>query len=70
LSVKLRSGEAGVTAASTDGQPAPAAPAAPRTLDAGPLEQAKEPAKPKVAKGYGEDQGDFYPTEVHGKHKH
>jgi hypothetical protein len=70
LEAKLKAGEAGVTAASTDGKPAPATPAAPRTLDAGPLEQPKEPAKPKVEKGYGEDQGDYYPTEVHGKHKH
>jgi hypothetical protein len=70
LEAKLKSGEAGVTAASTDGQPAPAAPAAPRALDAGPLEQPKEPARPKVEKGFGEDQGDYYPTEVHGKHKH
>src|SRR4051794_23227419 len=47
LEAKLRSGEAGVTAASTDGQLAAAAPPAPRALDAGPLEQPKEPAKPK-----------------------
>jgi len=68
LEAKLKSGEAGVTAASSDAKPT--APPPPRVLDAGPLEQAKEPAKPKAPKGYGADQGDYYPTEVHGKPKH
>jgi hypothetical protein len=69
LEAKLRSGEAGVTTASTDGKPTATPPPAPRVLEAGPLEQPKEPAKPKAPKGYGADQGDYYPTEVHGKPK-
>jgi hypothetical protein len=47
-----------------------AAPPAIKKLDGGPAEAPKDevlnPAKPK---GYGADQGDYYPTEVHGKSK-
>ena len=45
--------------------------AAPVTvLSAGPLEAPKEEAKARAQpKGYGADQGDYYPTEVHGKKK-
>jgi hypothetical protein len=42
-----------------------------KVLNAGPLEIAAapvaEPAGPR--KGFGADQGDYYPTEVHGKKK-
>jgi hypothetical protein len=33
-------------------------------------EEAKKPAKADHHKEFGADQGDYYPTEVHGKHKH
>jgi hypothetical protein len=69
LEAKLKAGEVGATASVGDG-PAPAAdkPAI-RVLEAAPLEQPKAPAKPPEEKGYGADQGDYYPTEVH-KPKH
>jgi hypothetical protein len=39
-------------------------------LSAGPLEAPKEEAQKQAQrKGYGADQGDYYPTEVHGKKK-
>jgi hypothetical protein len=68
LEAKLKAG-----ASDGDGEPKPtAAPAKPviAKLTAGKLEAAKEveAAKP-VRKGYGADQGDYYPTEVHGKNK-
>lgn len=68
LEAKLKAG-----ASDGDGQAKPAAaPAKPviAKLTAGKLEAAKEveAAKP-VRKGYGADQGDYYPTEVHGKKK-
>jgi len=68
LEAKLKAG-----ASDGDGQAKPAAaPAKPviAKLTAGKLEAAKEVevAKP-VRKGYGADQGDYYPTEVHGKKK-
>ncbi len=68
LEAKLKAG-----ASDGDGQAAPkAAPAKPviAKLTAGKLEVPKEveAAKP-VRKGYGADQGDYYPTEVHGKKK-
>jgi hypothetical protein len=73
LEAKLRSGEVGATAASSDDQAAtgagaggPKKPAVP-VLDAGPLEVAKDTARPAQPKGFGADQGDYYPTEVHGK---
>jgi hypothetical protein len=69
LEAKLKAGEVGATIASSDGAAAPETPAV-RVLEAGPLEQPKAPAKPQQQKGYGADQGDYYPTEVHGKPKH
>jgi hypothetical protein len=51
--------------------PAAVAVAAPvKVLNAGAAETPKEDVnKPKKPKGYGADQGDYYPTEVHGKKK-
>lgn len=69
LEAKLKAG-----ASNGDGQTAPKAPPAKpiiAKLTAGKLEASKEAeaaAKP-VRKGYGSDQGDYYPTEVHGKKK-
>ena len=70
LEAKLRSGDVGATVASTDdpaagtgGAKKPPVP----VLDAGPLEVAKEAGRPGEPKGFGADQGDYYPTEVHGK---
>lgn len=40
-----------------------------KKLEGGPLESAKEESKPAVNKAFGADQGDYYPTEVHGKPK-
>jgi hypothetical protein len=66
MEAKLKSG-----ATDADRAPKPAAqPAKPvvPVLAAGPLEAPKEDAKPKFKpKGFGTDQGDYYPTEVHGK---
>jgi hypothetical protein len=68
LEAKLKSGEVGAAAA---GDAKPAAKPAVRVLSAGPLEAPKESAiKPHEVKGFGADQGDYYPTEVHGKKKH
>jgi hypothetical protein len=49
----------------------PVAPEAPvKVLNAGKLETAKEAPKTDAPrKGFGADQGDYYPTEVHGKKK-
>jgi hypothetical protein len=69
LEAKLKAGEVGATTASADGPAAAPEKPAIRALEAGPLEQPKAPTKPREQKGYGADQGDYYPTEVHGKPK-
>jgi hypothetical protein len=68
LEAKLKDG----ALAETGDAPARAKPAAAPVpvLSAGPLEAPKEEAKARTQpKGYGADQGDYYPTEVHGKKK-
>lgn len=63
LEAKLREG-----ASDTPAAPKTAPLAAPvPVLSAGPMEAPKEEAKPQQRKGFGADQGDYYPTEVHGK---
>jgi len=68
LEAKLKAGATDAPAAATTAVPV-AAPVA--KLTAGKLEVAKpvETTEKPVRKGYGADQGDFYPTEVHGKKK-
>ncbi|HEY7117983.1 MAG TPA: hypothetical protein VH475_15455 [Tepidisphaeraceae bacterium] len=69
LEAKLKSGEVGAVTAGDAKTAAPAKPTV-RVLSAGPLEGPKEAAiKPHEVKGFGADQGDYYPTEVHGKKK-
>jgi hypothetical protein len=67
LEARLKSG----ALAEPGDTPARAAPAAAPipVLSAGPLEAPKESQKQAQRKGYGADQGDYYPTEVHGKKK-
>lgn len=69
LEAKLKAGaeDDDVPAAS----PAPAAPTpVVPVLNAGPAPVVKEaPKAPEKPKGFGADQGDYYPTEVHGKPK-
>ena len=66
LEAKLKSGATDADRA-PQAAPQPAKPVVP-VLAAGPLEAPKEDAKPKFKpKGFGTDQGDYYPTEVHGK---
>ena len=69
LEAKLKAGEVGAAASADAPAAAPEKPTV-RVLEAGPIEQPKAPAKPREQKGYGADQGDYYPTEVHGKPKH
>jgi hypothetical protein len=66
LEAKLRAEEIGAPADAP--QPAPAAAPVIPVLSTGPMEAPKETAEQaRQRKGYGADQGDFYPTEVHGK---
>jgi hypothetical protein len=71
LEAKLRAGTTESTDVDAPAAPAKAAPAPVKVLSAGPVELAKPEAVPEPAprKGYGADQGDYYPTEVHGKKK-
>ena len=64
LEARLREG-----ASDTGAAPKAAPVAAPvPVLSAGPMEAPKEaPQSQQPRKGYGADQGDYYPTEVHGK---
>jgi len=65
LEAKLREGASATPGAAP--QTAPVAAPVP-VLSAGPMEAPKEtPEQARQRKGYGADQGDFYPTEVHGK---
>lgn len=66
--------EASLKAGAKPREAKPAAPVAPeapvKVLNAGKLETAKEAPKAEAPKkGFGADQGDYYPTEVHGKKK-
>jgi hypothetical protein len=66
LEAKLKAGASARPATPTTAA-APAKPAVAK-LSAGKLEAPKEEIKPKAApKGFGAGQGDYYPTEVHGK---
>ena len=63
LEARLREG-----ASETAAAPKVAPVAAPiPVLSAGPMEAPKEAPQPQQRKGFGADQGDYYPTEVHGK---
>jgi hypothetical protein len=65
LEAKLREGASATPAAAP--QTAPVAAPVP-VLSAGPMEAPKaSPQSQQKRKGYGADQGDYYPTEVHGK---
>jgi hypothetical protein len=65
LEAKLREGASATPAAAP--QAAPTAAPIP-VLSAGPMESPREtPEQTRQRKGYGADQGDYYPTEVHGK---
>jgi hypothetical protein len=65
LEAKLREGASATPAAAP--QTAPVAAPVP-VLSAGPMEAPREtPEQTRQRKGYGADQGDYYPTEVHGK---
>lgn len=73
LEAKLKAGAVGATTAGSDDEAAAATkkpPVTVKVLAAGPLEAPKpEAIKKPEAKGFGADQGDYYPTEVHGKKK-
>jgi hypothetical protein len=72
LEAKLKAGAVGATAAGSDADVATAAKPSVtvKVLAAGPLEAPKpETVKKSKPKGFGTDQGDYYPTEVHGKKK-